>query len=336
MPTKSKTKQAKASGGFSVRPLRAADLDSVIAIDRSNTGVSRRGYFEKRLAASVEHPADYVYSGICAGQRLIGFALAHLEAGEFGRSGAVAALDAIGVDPAAQGQGAGFQLLTAVTEVLAHKKVGALITQVDWAHRALLEFLGAAGFWLDGRIVLVRTTEGLPPDYPDAAPDTPREIDHSAPQSDDFIALSHDRIPVRSMTSGDLDAIIAIDRRHSGQSRAAYYRRRLDEALNRSGIRVSLIAELDGAAAGFIMARVDYGEYGQTVDEAVMDSIGVDPGFRGKGVGRALMSQLMANLSVLRVATLRTETDWNAVDLIAYLDATGFVPAQRITLRRSL
>ncbi|MCZ7676527.1 MAG: GNAT family N-acetyltransferase [Roseovarius sp.] len=104
--------------------------------------------------------------------------------------------------------------------------------------------------------------------------------------------------------------------------------------LNRSGVRLSLMAEIDGMPAGFVMARVDYGEFGQTADEAVMEAIGVDPAYAGQGVGRALMSQLMGNLTVLRAGAVRSETDWNDIGLIGFLDAMEFAPAQKISLRR--
>ncbi len=166
--------------------------------------------------------------------------------------------------------------------------------------------------------------------------DQPDEVDYSSPDGDDFEALSRDRVPVRSMTDADLDALIAIDRRATGQDRSAYYARKQREALRESGVRVSLVAEQDGRPVGFIMARVDYGEFGHTGPEAVMDTIGVDPGYRGRGVGQALMSQLIANLAILRVDHIRTELDWNDVGLIGYLGEAGFAPAQRVVLRRDL
>ena len=67
--------------------------------------------------------------------------------------------------------------------------------------------------------------------------DQPSEVDFSSPQGDDFDALSRDRIPVRSMTGADLDALIAIDRRTTGEDRTAYYRRKQREAMYESGVR---------------------------------------------------------------------------------------------------
>jgi len=157
----------------------------------------------------------------------------------------------------------------------------------------------------------------------------PREVDYSG-QSPDFGPLARDRIPVRSMKEGDLKALTAIDRRITGRDRTRYFERKLAEAMHESDIRVSLVAEIGGVPIGFIMARVDLGEYGRSEAAAVMDTIGVDPDYRDYGVGRALLSQLLANLSTLRVEKLLTEVGWSERELVAFLDRCGFTPSPRL------
>ena len=127
------------------------------------------------------------------------------------------------------------------------------------------------------------------------------EVNYSGPAAADFGPLARDKIPVRSMMESDLRALVAIDRRITGNDRAAYFQRKLTEALTESDVRISLVAELDGVVVGFIMARVDLGEFGRVETTAVIDTIGVDPDYRNKGVGRALLSQLLVNLGTLRV-----------------------------------
>lgn len=320
-----------------IRPLTATDLEAVISIDTGITGVSRRGYFEKRLVAATDRPRDYVYVGLQAGERLVGYVLAKLVNGEFGKPGASASLDAIGVDRGHSRKGYGHQLLQAVGQILAAKGVQTLTSQVDWSNSAMLGFFNGAGFELAPRLVLVRTTQEIPPQLNEERGEIwDDEPDYSSPEGDDFSALSRDTIPVRSMREGDLGKIISIDKAGTGTMRREYYQRKLHESLHQSGVRVSLVAEQDGFPVGFIMARVDSGEFGHTSPEAEMDTIAVDPGYRGQGVGQALMARLVANLAVLRVETLRTEIGWNDIDLIAYFNVTGFVPAQRIVLSRDL
>ena len=69
---------------------------------------------------------------------------------------------------------------------------------------------------------------------------------------------------------------------------------------------------------------------------AVIDTIGVDPDYRNKGVGRALLSQLLVNLGTLRVEKVRTEVDWQDHDLLAYLDHSRFLPSQRLCFDQPL
>jgi ribosomal protein S18 acetylase RimI-like enzyme len=164
----------------------------------------------------------------------------------------------------------------------------------------------------------------------------PFEADFSDASGDDFEALSRDEVPVRSMTESDLPAIIGLDRKITGHDRSAYYKSKLAEVLRESGVRVSLVAEVEEQFAGFIMARVDYGEFGQTVNTAVIDSIGVHPAFANRHVGRALLSQLMANLASLRIERVHTRVGWDAFPLLAFLQKSGFHPSQRLCLTKRL
>ena len=43
--------------------------------------------------------------------------------------------------------------------------------------------------------------------------------DYSDPSGDDFVALSRDRVPLRSMRNDDLDSIVRIDRQLTGRDR---------------------------------------------------------------------------------------------------------------------
>jgi len=162
------------------------------------------------------------------------------------------------------------------------------------------------------------------------------EIDYSGQPAPDFGLLARDRIPVRSLAEGDLLALVAIDRRITGRDRSKYFQRKLADALTESDVRVSLVADLDSVPVGFIMARVDLGEFGRVETTAVLDTIGVDPDYQNRGVGHALVSQLLTNLGTLRVEKVRTEVDWQDHDLLAYLDRNGFRPSQQLCFNQSL
>jgi GNAT superfamily N-acetyltransferase len=162
------------------------------------------------------------------------------------------------------------------------------------------------------------------------------EVNYGRAPPADFGPLARDRIPVRGMKQADLDRLVQIDSRITGRNRRGYFERKVDEALHESDVRVSLVAEVDGEPAGFIMARVDFGAFGRVEPVAVLDTIGVDPDRRGSGVGRALLSQLLINLATLRVERIRTELGWNEHDLLQFLDACGFRPAQTLCLQHAI
>lgn len=143
--------------------------------------------------------------------------------------------------------------------------------------------------------------------------------------------LARDEVLVRSLANDDLGRVARIDERITGRNRFAYYERKFREVLQESGVRISLVAETDGLVTGFVMARVDYGEFGQAEATATIDTIGVDPTASGGRIGQALISQLLVNLGALRVETLRTEVRWQDLELLGFLHRCGFEPAQRLS-----
>lgn len=160
--------------------------------------------------------------------------------------------------------------------------------------------------------------------------------DYSGEDGDDFESLSRDDYLIRSMRANDLDAIIRIDSKLTGRNRREYFEAKLEEVMVESGIRVSLVAEIDDRPAGYIMARVDFGEFGRTETTAVIDTLGVDPGYGHKGIAHALVSQLMVNLGALHVERIRTSVGWNNHQLLDFLDHQGFKPAQQLVLTKSV
>ncbi len=162
------------------------------------------------------------------------------------------------------------------------------------------------------------------------------EVNYGRAPAADFGPLSRDRIPVRAMKESDLDKLVEIDARITERNRRGYFERKLQEALHESDVRVSLVAEVEGEPAGFIMAKVDFGAFGRIEPVAVLDTIGVDPNAQDRGVGRALLSQLLMNLSTLRVERIRTELGWAEHDLLRFLERCGFRPSQMLCLQHDV
>ena len=137
---------------------------------------------------------------------------------------------------------------------------------------------------------------------------------------------------VRQLRPQDLEAVIALDAKAVGRRREEYFKLKLKQALSDTGIQMSLGAELDGIFAGFLLARVYYGEFGAPEPVAVLDTMGVHPDFRGRGVASDLIDQLRTNLLGLGIRTLQTEVSWQNPGLLAFFQHEGFQPAPRFCL----
>ena len=323
--------------GVKLRRLAAQDLDAVVEIDAQITGRSRRAYFERRLQAALRAPAVHTQFAAEEDGVLEGYVLARKLEGEFGRVQPALLLEVISVRPGEQGHGYGDALLGALQADARKHGIFEVRTQAAWKDHGMLSFLDHAGFELGrgqmidceihaGRIGGDDGEKVLAPEPHRAS----AEIDYGKPKMNDFEALARDRADVRSLERADLDDIVRIDRRIMERDRGGYIGRLVDEALLDSAIRVSLVAHQDKSATGFIMASVDFGDFGRTEPVAVLDNIGVDPGFTGAGVGTALLSQLFVNLEALRVERVATMVERENFNLLGFFYRAGFEPSQRL------
>ncbi len=141
-----------------------------------------------------------------------------------------------------------------------------------------------------------------------------------------------ERIVIRNLRPEDLEQVIAVDAKTGGVRREEYFEVKLAQNLAETGVKVSLACELDGCFAGFLLARVYYGEFGAPEPVAVLDTFAVHPDFRRQGIGTALLEQLCKNLEGLGVHVLQTEVGWDDAELLVFFREKGFRPAPRFCL----
>ncbi len=295
-----------------IRALSGDDLAALVSIDAALAGRSRRAYFERRLAAARQHPDEHLQFGLDDQGRLAGYVLGRVLEGEFGGAEPEARLEVVGVAAKAQHRGFARQLAEAFEK--GAKRLGAqeARTSALWRNHALLGFLDRSGYRLNPVHVLERETTG------------------------DLAPLERDALGAELLKEGDLDGVARIDRRHTGRDRSAFLRAALREALADSAVRVSLAARIDGGVAGFVMARMDYGDFGRAEPAAVIDTVGVDPLRARQGIGRAILSQLLINLHGLGVERVETAVASGRLDLMGFFYSAGFVPSERLSFVKRL
>jgi len=325
------------------RPLAAADLDAVVAIDASITGRTRRSYFERRLAMALLEPKLHAQYAVDDQGALAGYVLGRVLEGEFGRIEPAMRLEVVGVKHEARGRGIGLALEQAIEDASRRAGLKEMRTGASWRDHQMLGFLDAAGYRLgsnhvvDCRVADARLGSSEEESVVLEERDRPGDRnDYGAVAPNDFEQLARDAAEVHSLGEADLEAVVRIDRRLTGHDRGEYMRHKFEEARNESALRISLVAHKDGTTAGYLMATADYGDFGRAEPVAIIDTIGVDPEFSHAGIGRALLSQLFINLGALRVERVESVVAKEHFDLLGFLYRAGFGPAQRLAFVKNL
>lgn len=329
--------------GISLRRTKAEDMDSVVAIDAAIVGHPRTLYFQRRLKAALAHTEQHVQFSAEQDGKFVGFVKARKQHGEFGRTEPALLLEAIAVAPGVQRKGVGSALLGRLeTEA---KRIGAhsIRTTASWRDHAIMQFFDHEGFEFsrtmvlecalgNNRVAAHDSDKTLAPAH--GSDFSATELNYGAAAANDFEALAHDNFDVRAFQPGDVEDVIRIDQRVAGRRREAYIRELVDEAMSDSAVRVSLVARVDGIAAGFVMARADFGNYGRVSTVAVLDTIGVDPDYAHRGVGHALLSQLFTNLEALGVERVETAVARENFGLLGFFYDLSFEQSQRLAFEK--
>ncbi len=144
-------------------------------------------------------------------------------------------------------------------------------------------------------------------------------------------------IKIRLMRAEDFNSVLEIERKVLGVSRPEYYKLKFERLVqSRDYVPTSLIAEEQGKVIGFIMGELYRGEYGIDQEKASLDTIGVDPEYKRRGVGKQLITEFMGHLRSLGVKKINTLVSWDDSELIRFFSANHFSPSRTINLDRSL
>jgi len=138
---------------------------------------------------------------------------------------------------------------------------------------------------------------------------------------------------VRMMRLADLGAVVEIDAQVFGQERLEYYEPKIARALDETQQLVtSIVIEVKGKVAGFIMGEVYMGEFGVPETTATIDTLGVDPAYQGQGLGTVLFEEFTSHLRRIGVQSIMTRVAWNDWDLLHFFEKVGFTPAKVVSL----
>lgn len=130
----------------SIRRLRPADLEPVIAIDARAIGRRRTEYFKLKLELAMNETGVEVSLAAEIDGMFVGFLIARVYHGDFGIAEPAAVLEVIGVHPDFRARGIGHELLHQLTTNLLGLGVARISTEVNWSDPGMLAFMHSEGF----------------------------------------------------------------------------------------------------------------------------------------------------------------------------------------------
>jgi ribosomal protein S18 acetylase RimI-like enzyme len=137
-----------------IRSLKPEDLEAVIAVDARLVGRRREEFFKIQLAENLAATGVRISLAAEIDGLFVGFLLARVFYGEFGRTEPAAVLETLGVHPDFQGRGVGTALLAQLRRNLRGLRVGSVQTEVAWDDQALIAFFHREGFRPAPRLAL--------------------------------------------------------------------------------------------------------------------------------------------------------------------------------------
>jgi ribosomal protein S18 acetylase RimI-like enzyme len=150
--------------------------------------------------------------------------------------------------------------------------------------------------------------------------------------------MTEKTIKIRLMKHNDLDAVVKIDEIIMKSARLEYYQLKFERLFeSHDYLPTSFVAEdEDGSVVGFLMGELFMGEFGIFQEVASIDTIGVDPSYQHKGVGKQLMNEFIDHLREIGVNKINTLVNLDDSNLIRFFRANQFSPSQTISLERSI
>ena len=142
------------------------------------------------------------------------------------------------------------------------------------------------------------------------------------------------RVRIRPMEHEDIDSVLAIDRKITGVRRAVTYTDLITGDLG-GVLALSLVAEVNGQVAGFILAQRAY--VGEPVTEVgLIQILGVDPDYQRQGIATKLVNALLDTCRSKKLSAVRILFNVRDSQLQGLFEHLGFRRGELIDYTKTL
>jgi len=143
-------------------------------------------------------------------------------------------------------------------------------------------------------------------------------------------------IYVRSLERRDLPSIVAMEERVTGVARPQYWEQRIEMSEAIRPHWTSLVAEFDNRFVGFLFGRAGELEFGLPGTVAWVETIGVDPAFRGRGIAREMIEQFISSAEDHGIKTIFTLVSSGQTDMQSFFSRQGFAQGKMLHYQKEL
>jgi len=143
-------------------------------------------------------------------------------------------------------------------------------------------------------------------------------------------------IYVRSLERRDLPSIVAMEERITGVARPQYWEQRIELSEAIRPHWTSLVAEFENRFVGFLFGRAGELEFGLPGTIAWVETIGVDPAFRGRGIARELIEQFISSAEDHGIKTIFTLVTSGQTDMQNFFSRQGFAQGKMLHYQKEL
>ena len=143
-------------------------------------------------------------------------------------------------------------------------------------------------------------------------------------------------IYVRNLEQRDLRSIVDMEERVTGIARPQYWEKRIEMSEAIRPHWTSLVAEFDNRFVGFLFGRAGELEFGLPGTVAWVETIGVDPAFRGRGIAREMIEQFISSAEDHGIKTIFTLVSSGQTDMQNFFSRQGFAQGKMIHYQKEL
>jgi ribosomal protein S18 acetylase RimI-like enzyme len=146
-------------------------------------------------------------------------------------------------------------------------------------------------------------------------------------------AVTKEKIIVRHLTRSDIDTVLELDKKIGNGKSSITYRDLI--SMDPGGLLdFSFIAEINGRAVGFMLARIQY-VYIPFTEVCLIHGVGVDPQYHGLHIGSRLINELFSHCQAEDIPAVRALVDQDNKTLCHFVESLGFQRSKIINYDRT-